>query len=111
MSEKRNYLVLVAASVDTAQVVRGARERLISDIDANAATLWVDSRGLGIFVSTVLSASEVWESAVGGKAMPFEVLKDVLVVEVGKDWATRRETKTEHWLVTHSGWPSRRPAG
>jgi len=105
-SERRSYLILIAASKDNAALVQGLLRNLQTRVDAKAAPLWVDSKGVGILLSTHLVAWEIWREMfqvdVGGD---YGDTRDILIVEVGQDWAARRDAKTEHWLTTHVGTP------
>ncbi|NYT25363.1 hypothetical protein H0A73_17320 [Alcaligenaceae bacterium] len=104
--EKRNYLVLISASKDNAALAQKFLKNIQSLVDKNAAPLWIDSKGAGVFVSTEQVASEIWSDTLDGTNHDDATsIKDILVVEVGADWAARRDAKTEHWLSTHVGNP------
>lgn len=104
--EKRNYLVLISASKENAALAQKYLKNIQTLIDKNAAPLWIDSKGVGIFVSTELVAHEIWKSVFDGVTHDEgTAAKDILIVELGADWAARRDAKTEHWLSTHVGNP------
>lgn len=104
-SKKRKYLLLISASKETAVAVKSALQRLKENVDQNADTLWVDSRGLGVCFSTEMVGYDIWEAVLKDSRVDFEAIKDVLIVELGKDWVARRDSKAEHWFSTHLGRP------
>jgi len=104
--DKRNYLVLISASKENAALAQKLLKNIQKLIDKNAAPLWIDSKGIGVFVSTNLVAYEIWKSAFDGVTHDEGTsAKDLLIVELGQDWAARRDAKTEHWLSTYVGSP------
>lgn len=103
--EKRNYLVLISASKENASLAQLLLKNIQQHIDSKAAPLWIDSRGIGVFVSTDLVAYEIWQAAIQSNTLDIKDTRDLLVVELGDDWAARRDAKTEHWLSTHVGTP------
>lgn len=104
--DQRNYLVLISASKDNAALAQKYMKNIQSLVDKSAAPLWIDSKGAGLFVSTDLVASEIWSATLDGINHEESIsTKDVLIVELGEDWAARRDAKTEHWLSTHIGQP------
>lgn len=63
-------------------------------------------QGIGVFISTDLTALEIWREALQTeKSGELADMRDVLIVEIGQDWAARRDAKAEHWLATHVGSP------
>lgn len=109
MNEMRHYLLLISASKDNITEVRSALDRIKRLIDTNASPLWVDSKGLGVFVATDKVSAEIWNSTFTGGSIDFDVFSDALIVELGSDWAARRDAKPGHWLTTHLGHPLPRP--
>lgn len=109
--EKRNYLVLMSASKDNASTAQLLLKNIQTYVDPKAAPLWIDSKGAGIFVSTELVALEVWTEALQSRSVDLNDTRDLLIVELGNDWAARRDAKTEHWLSTHVGQPRHVPIG
>ncbi len=104
--EKRNYLVLISASKENAALAQKYLKNIQALIDKSAAPLWIDSKGVGVFVSTELVAFEIWKAVFDGVTHEEgTAAKDILIVELGADWAARRDAKTEHWLSTHVGTP------
>lgn len=101
--EKRNYLLLVALNVKLPQAATGVLERVKTTVDTNAAARWIDATGAGIFISTHLSALEVWTAAVP-RDLPTahdQALKEVLVVQLGPDHAASPDTRSAAWLNAH----------
>lgn len=109
-SKKRNYLLLVSASKETATVVRGILHRLKENVDMNADTTWIDSKGLGVMFSTDMVGYDIWDAILEEKRVDFENIKDVMIVELGRDWIARTDSKPDHWLSTHVGRPLPRPS-
>jgi hypothetical protein len=102
----KNYLVLV--SLSKANVVTG--KKILSNLEAvahgNVAPAWIDSAYIGIPIATESTAREIWLSAVAGINQDSD-LRDLLIVELGRDWLTRKDARAEHWLTTHLGHPLR----
>jgi|GEM_PF-485208 len=105
---ERCYLILISASKDNAAMAQKLLRNIQQHVDKSASPLWIDSKGIGVFVSTRLVASGIWKAAFqSDKTGQFEESRDFLIVQLGEDWATRRDAKTEHWLATHlSGRPA-----
>lgn len=105
-SNRRQYLVLIAASKDNASMAQKLLENLKAHVDERAAPLWIDAKGIGVLLTTELVASEIWQ-AMFQKApgQDYGDTRNMLVVELGKDWAARRDDKIEHWLASHVGTP------
>jgi hypothetical protein len=102
---KRNYLMLISASEQNAKAVLKMKENINCRVDSNAEPLWIDAKGVGIFITTELVAAEIWTHAVTDMGTQLETIRDLLIVELGSDWLARRDAKTEHWLATHVGQP------
>jgi hypothetical protein len=103
--EKQNYLVLISASKENASLAQLLLKNIQQHVDPRAAPLWIDSKGVGVFVHTELVAHEIWKAAIQSERVDLKDTRDLLVVELGSDWAARRDAKTEHWLSTHVGSP------
>ena len=103
---KQHYLVLLSAGKDNLSMVQTIVENIKKTVDSKADPLWIDSKGLGIFVEADLVASEIWSHALSGLGHEqVEAVKDMLILEIGEDWAARRDARTEHWLTRHVGAP------
>ena len=109
-TDKRNYLLLISMSQDNAAIGQRVLANIKNGVDSSATPLWIDSKGVGIFVTTDLVAFEIWKAAfTSGIPSEFTDTRDLLIVELGHDWAARRDAKTEHWLSTHVGSPRYAP--
>lgn len=105
-SENRNYLVLISASKDNAALAQRIVKNIQTAVDKKAAPLWIDSKGIGLLVSTGLVASDIRHEALAVDAkIGLQDLKSFLVVEIGQDWAAPKDAAPEHWLATHVGPP------
>ncbi|MFP3740806.1 hypothetical protein SB860_38860, partial [Burkholderia sp. SIMBA_019] len=47
-SNRRQYLVLIAASKDNASMAQKLLENLKTHVDERAAPLWIDAKGIGV---------------------------------------------------------------
>lgn len=106
-SAKRNYLALISVTKDNASLVQVLLKNIQKNIDEKASPLWIDSKGVGVFLSTELTAHDVWSLAIS-KDRPDDLheLKDILILEIGSDWAARKEAKTANWLKNNVGAPA-----
>ncbi len=106
----RQYLVLIAASKDNAALAQKILENIKTHVDERAAPLWIDAKGIGVLVTTELVASEIWrEMFQKAPGQDYGDTRNLLIVEIGKDWAARRDDKIEHWLASHVGAPMSPP--
>ncbi|MDP2815750.1 MAG: hypothetical protein Q8O19_03620 [Rectinemataceae bacterium] len=100
----KNYLVLISMS----QANKSTGNKIVSNLkkltDKTVIPAWIDSAYVGIPISTEFSVWEIWESAVEGINETSD-LRDMLVIEIGRDWLARRDTRAAHWLTTHVGHP------
>lgn len=104
--EKRNYLVLISASKDNAALAQQIVKNIQTGVDKKAAPLWIDSKGIGLFVSTDLVAWEIRKAVLSiDKKLDPQDMKGFLVLEIGPDWAAPKEAAAEHWLASHAGNP------
>ncbi len=107
---RQQYLVLISAGKDNAALAQRILKNIQEAVDPTAAPLWIDAKGIGVFVSTELVAWEIRAAALPSKdADQLTDVRDILVLEIGKDWAARKDAKTEHWLSTHVGEPKAAP--
>ena len=106
----RRYIVLMSLSKDNAKVGQMALAGIRRDIDPGAGPLWIDSKGVGIFVSTSKSSREVWRAAFPEEqtSSQREGMKDMLVLELAADCLGWPDTKAMAWLNSH---PLANPAG
>ena len=98
----KNYMLLLSVTQNDATTTRAIHERITKNVDANAKPLWIDAKGIGIFISTGLPAIDIWTTAFTSQT---DHARDALIIELGNDWLARRDAKTEHWLTTHIGNP------
>lgn len=100
----RCYLVQISASKDNLALAQKLLKNIQDRVDSNARPLWIDSKGIGVFVITRLVAHEIWnESFRDTGDLNANEAKDTLVLEIGGDWAARKDTTTANWLVSHVG--------
>ncbi|NMK47514.1 hypothetical protein [Achromobacter sp. Bel] len=105
-SDHRQYLVLIAASKDNASLAQKLLENLKKHVDERAAPLWIDAKGIGVLLTTDLVASDIWREMFQKEpGQDYGDTRNMLVLEIGRDWAARRDDKIEHWLASHVGDP------
>ena len=102
-TETRNYLLLMALTKTTAAFGTAVLERLRADVDPKANPLWVDAGGVGIFLSTSLSAADIWSRTVPDYMAVEQAVtvKDMLVLELGSDHRGIHNSKAIEWLRRH----------
>lgn len=104
--QKSRYLILLSAGKDNLSSVQSIVQNIKKNVDPKASPLWIDSKGLGIFVESPLVATSIWSSALSElEFSQTEALKDMVVIEIGKDWMARKDSTMTHWLATHVGSP------
>lgn len=104
--DTKRYMVLIAASQDNLALVQQIHKNIQNAVDKTAFPIWVDSKGIGIVVETGLVAAEIQKAALAVDAkIGLGNLRGFLIVEIGSDWATHKDAKTEHWLASHVGSP------
>lgn len=96
MSDKRNYMVLTSMSKESAAAGKKLLENAKA-LDFHAQPLWIDGGHVGFVLTTELPAIDVWRRVLEDVTN----LRDVIIVEVGGDWCTDRESKPGHWFSTH----------
>lgn len=101
-----NYLLTLSVDKSTAATGKRVLANINANVDASARPLWIDPKGIAIFITTNLVAMDIWREAIVGVTD----VGDMLIVEIGPDWMARRESKPEHWLTTHVGHPKLPPA-
>lgn len=100
---KRNYLLLLSLSQTAATVGKEFMARIRANVDPLAAPLWIDSRGIGVLLSTELPARQIWLHAFPDSLTldQRQTLRDLLIVQVGPDFAGPHESKPVAWLNSH----------
>lgn len=96
------FIVLISLSQDNASVGTTVHANLARQVDNTCRPQWVDSKGVGIMVSTSLAAREVWAAALDGLAThQRETLRDMLVLEIGQQSLAWPESRAGAWLNSH----------
>lgn len=95
-----HYLLLLSMNKDSAVAAKAFLTRIKTSIDANASPQWIDSKGIGIFISTELKAWQIMKHAWPDNLTRDQImdLNDFLIVQVGPDWYGPSETKASAWL-------------
>lgn len=95
----RCFLLLLSLNAANASVGQTVLAKIKRDIDANATPAWIDSRGVGVLISTAVSSRELWTTAFGdlptGAA---QTMRDALLLQIGPDWQGFPESKAGAWL-------------
>jgi predicted metal-dependent HD superfamily phosphohydrolase len=100
--ENRNFLLLLSASAQDKAALGAINSNITRLIDANAKPLWFDASHAGYFISSPLAAHQIWAKALQDiPTKQTENLRDILVLEVGQDYAARSGAKTAAWLNSH----------
>ncbi|NYT38897.1 hypothetical protein ERD78_18730 [Allopusillimonas soli] len=102
---KRRYLMLISAGKDNAKAIQKTLKNIQDTVDKKAWPLWVDSKGIGVFMETDLVAWEIRQAAFDGVAGDFSDIKDAMLVEVGADWYASEDSAMKNWLKAHVGAP------
>lgn len=98
--EKSNFLLLLSMNKDSGPAAKAFLMRIKTSIDQNAEPLWIDSKGIGVFITTDLPTWKIWQQAwpdtlTKDQAMD---LQNFLVVQVGPGWEASRDGKPAAWL-------------
>ncbi|KAB1444182.1 hypothetical protein [Bordetella bronchiseptica] len=105
-TNKNRFLVLLSAGKDNLSMTQAVVQNIKKEVDTKASPLWIDSRGIGLFVETELVAGAVWDRALAGlDHNQSEAFKDMVVLEIGQDWMARKDSSMTHWLASHVGDP------
>lgn len=99
-TEKRSFLMLLSTNKDSAVAAKAFLARIKANVDPTASPQWIDSKGIGVLISTDLPAWKVWreawpESLSRDQQMD---LQNFLIVQVGPDWHASGEDKAAAWL-------------
>ena len=97
---KCNFMVLLSLKSPNATVSKGVLARLQRDVDPDAAVIWLDPRGVGVFVSTSMRAREVWLAAIPEtlSTLELEALRDLLILQLGSDCQGFPQNMAMVWL-------------
>jgi len=104
-STHRHYLMLVSASKDNMKAAQQIVDNVKKSIDRNAHPLWIDSRGIGLFIAADVTAGEIRSAAFEGVVGDFTDIKDTLILQIGADWYARDAAPFNNWLAAHVGPP------
>jgi hypothetical protein len=96
--QKKSFIFLMSANKETAHVAKTVMAKIKEKIDATAAPLWIDSHGLGVFISTDLPAWKIWNIACPEELRDGPLLQGFMVIEIGPDWHTKHGDKASGWL-------------
>lgn len=98
--EKNCFLMLLSLSKSNAAVGKAVLDRIKRGVDSGASPLWIDSHGIGVFITTDLPAWQIWQEAFPNQIARDDqmTMKDMLLVQVGPDWEAKRDGKTAAWL-------------
>ena len=102
MAHKR-FLLLLSLNKESAAYGKGMLARIQRDVDANAAPHWIDSRGIGVFISSPRTIREIWTLAIPTQLSPEErrAFQDMLILQIGKETLGFPETRAVAWLNSH----------
>lgn len=96
--DMRKYVVLTGMTRNVAPSGKRLFANLIM-VDRKAKALWFDPSHVGIVLTTSLSAADIWQLALFGVAD----LNDVLIIEIGDDWAAPAGSGNANWLSRNLG--------
>ena len=96
-----HYLLLVALTKENAPSIQKLRDNVLKKIDDEAKVLWTQQALLGLVMKTDRHAVDIWDQAIKN----IDNLRDVLVLELGRDWIALRDTTMAGWLNSHFGPP------
>ncbi|WP_342617195.1 hypothetical protein [Rhodoferax sp. GW822-FHT02A01] len=99
--EKKNFLMLLSLTASNAAVGKAVIGRLKEKVDPAASPLWIDSRGVGVFITTDLPVYRIWYEAFPDNIAREDqmTMKNVVLVQIGPDWyAGDNQTTYGAWL-------------
>jgi len=101
---KRNFLFLISLSEENANFGKTVLDNIKRKIDATSAPAWIDSRGVGIFISTDLQPQEIWSRAAPDLKTTEErqTFRDALLLELGYNHLGHSESRAMAWLNSHA---------
>lgn len=105
---RQNFLLLLSLNQANVRVGQAVVARIKATIDANAGALWIDAKGIGVFISTAKSATEIWRCAIPDTLSSQErsTLKDMLILHLASDHVGFPEAKAMAWLNSHKTQPT-----
>lgn len=106
--DANHFLLLLSLNKGNAQIGRAFLARIKSAVDATAGPLWIDSKGIGVFVTSTHPAWKIWELAnplTLDKDQRMD-LQDCLVLQVGPGFHGSPSSKAVAWM--NSRFPTRK---
>lgn len=102
--KKRNLLFLFALNAENAKVGACVLEAIKRNVDATAAPAWIDSRGVGVFISSNLTNDQIWKQSIPELKTHSDraVFQNALLLELGHSHLGYPETKAMAWLNSHA---------
>src|SRR3990167_6199930 len=93
--EKRNFLFLFALNKENAAVGKAILDTIKRNVDRTAAPAWIDSRGVGVFISSALTKAEIWKKSMPNLQAQSEraTFQNALLLELGSRHLGYPETK------------------
>lgn len=68
----------------------------------NAKAIWFDATHAGYVISSPLVAHQIWALALADLSATLSAnIRDMLVLEIGSDYAAQPESKAAAWLNSH----------
>jgi hypothetical protein len=100
---KRKYIILIALNKANATLGQSMLSRVRQVIDAAAATHWIDSKGVGIFVFTDWPANAIHRELLSlcRHTADDGFLAHLAVMELAGDHSAAADSKTLAWLHSH----------
>lgn len=99
----KNFLFLLSASAADRAALQQIHGNVTTLIDANAKPLWFDPTHVGYFISSALSAQQIWLKAFHELGQKYtQNLRDAMILEIGGDYAAGPDSKAAAWLNSHS---------
>ena len=98
--EQKTFVLLLSLNKDNAKVGKELLARIKRDVDASAGPLWVDSKGIGVFISTPHPAWKVWKLAFPDTLDKEDrmALQDLLILQVGPDFYGNPNARAVAWM-------------
>lgn len=108
MATRKNFILLLSLSKASAAYGAGMLARIQRDVDSGAKPAWIDPLGVGIFISSPLTAHEIWAKAIPDHLPSHErtAFRDMMVLELGSDCLAWPESRAGAWLNSHKAQPT-----
>lgn len=99
-----NYLVLINLATKDKSIGNVVMSNLAKISKQPPKPIWFDDAHVGVVLETQCAAIDIWQAAANGRSLPASI-KDLLVVELARDWCGRNESPGHGWLNSHLGAP------